>query len=463
MAFQFDNTWARELPETFVKVAPNKAPNPEMVAFNAGLAAELGLDPKELQEKGKFWFSGASLPEGADPIALAYSGHQFGGFSPLLGDGRAHLLGEFITPKGERFDLQLKGSGRTPFSRGGDGKAVLGPMLREYLISEAMAALAVPTTRSLAVTTTGKKVFRDYHPEKGAIVARVAQSHLRVGSFQFAASRGDKTKVKALADYAIARHYPDLSGNYLAFFDAVTWRQGRLIAQWMGLGFIHGVMNTDNMTISGETIDYGPCAFMDAFSSGAVFSSIDRNGRYAWGNQPHILAWNLARLAESLLSLLHEDQDHAVDIANARLGGIAAIYRSEFLSVMAEKLGVSESEDLGEMIDDLLIAVAGADWTLCMYHLGRNDISALQLLFTDFTQMEDWLRKWGKRLTGKGKHPAVIPRNHRVEEALAAANEGDFAPFHSLFAAITQPFVPNEAYMQPPTADFGPYKTFCGT
>jgi serine/tyrosine/threonine adenylyltransferase len=334
MTIAFDHSYARELPGTYLRVVPDPAPAPRLVILNQPLADQLGL--ALTAEDATAWFSGAALPPGADPIAQAYAGHQFGGFSPQLGDGRAHLLGEILSPDGQRFDIQLKGSGRTPFSRGGDGKAAIGPMLREYLISEFMAAAGVPTTRSLAVVTTGQEVWRDTKLP-GAVLARVAASHLRVGTFQFFAARGDHANVKALADYAIARHYPDLVGAdrpYLAFLDAVIAAQARLIAQWMGLGFIHGVMNTDNMAISGETIDYGPCAFMEGYAPGTVFSSIDHQGRYAYANQPLILGWNLARLAETLVPFLDPDPDRAVDLANDRLTGIDPRYRAEWLAVM---------------------------------------------------------------------------------------------------------------------------------
>ncbi|MFE3838725.1 protein adenylyltransferase SelO [Pseudogemmobacter sonorensis] len=481
MTFRFDNSWLRDLPGTFVRVAPDPAPAPELVVLNRPLALDLGLDAGLLAREGAGWFSGAALPPGADPAALAYAGHQFGGFSPVLGDGRAHLLGEFLTPDGRRFDLQLKGSGRTPFSRGGDGKAVLGPMLREFLISEAMAALGVPTTRSLAVTLTGETVIRDGRRRRGAVLARLAASHIRIGSFQFLSARGDGDGLLALAEYAIARHYPELAGREvpgLAFFDAVVARQARLVAQWMGLGFIHGVMNTDNMAISGETIDYGPCAFMEGFAPGTVFSSIDRQGRYAWANQPLILGWNLARLAETLLPLFDPDGAKAVDLANRRLEGVAALYRAEWLGVMGGKLGLAAPNPQdGALVDDLLAALPGVDWTLAFHHLARaaeGDEAPLRGLFAgspaaDFTAMAAWLPRWRARLDAGSAarmaavNPAVIARNHRVEAALEAAEAGDMAPFEALWAALRQPFVENPEFMAPAPADFGPYMTFCGT
>ena len=467
MTIAFDHSYARDLPGTYLRAAPDPAPDPRLLVLNRPLAADLGLTLTD--DQARDWFSGAALPPGADPIAQAYAGHQFGGFSPQLGDGRAHLLGEVVTPQG-RVDIQLKGSGRTPFSRGGDGKAAIGPMLREYLISEFMAAAGVPTTRALAVVATGEEIWRETKLP-GAVLARVAASHLRVGTFQFFASRGEGAKVKALANYAIARHYPDLAqaeAPYLAFLDAVIARQARLIAQWMGLGFIHGVMNTDNMAISGETIDYGPCAFMESYAPGTVFSSIDHTGRYAYANQPLILGWNLARLAETLIPLLDSNPDTAVDLANDRLSGIAPLYRAEWLAVMRRKLGVV-GEDAGDaqLADDLMTAMEGADWTLTFRRLAN--LAALRPLFPDFTRMEAWLPRWRAR-AGDGAaqrlssaNPAVIPRNHQVEAALIAATDGDMAPFNALLSAIQQPFTEAEPFMLPAPTGFGQYVTFCGT
>ena len=463
---QFDHSYTRDLPGTYLRVPPDPAPAPRLLVLNRPLAADLGLDLTEADAEA--WFSGASLPPGADPIAQAYAGHQFGGFSPQLGDGRAHLLGEVITPDGRRFDIQLKGSGRTPFSRGGDGKAAVGPMLREYLISEFMAAMGVPTTRSLAVVATGQEVWRETKLP-GAVLARVAASHIRVGTFQFFAARGEGDKVKALADHAIARHYPDLAaGDYLAFLDAVIARQARLIAEWMGLGFIHGVMNTDNMAISGETIDYGPCAFMEAYAPGTVFSSIDHQGRYAYANQPLILGWNLARLAETLVPLLDPVQERAIEIANDRLAGIATRYRADWLAVMRRKLGLlGEHETDAQLAEDLLSTMEGADWTLTFRRLA--DEAALRPLFPDFAKMDAWLPRWRARVADgaaariAATNPAVIPRNHKVEEALAAATNGDMAPCHALLAAIQRPFVEAEPFMLPAPTGFGQYVTYCGT
>ena len=367
---QFDNSWLRELPGSFLRQAPDVAPAPRVLAWNAGLAADLGFGT-DVQTHAAEWFSGAEVPPGADPVALAYAGHQFGGFSPQLGDGRAHLLGEVLGPDGRRWDIQLKGSGRTPFSRGGDGKAAVGPMLREYLISEAMAALGIPTTRSLAVVATGEDVWRDYGRLPGAVLARVAASHIRIGSFQFFAARGDEQALRRLLDYTIARHYPHLApGDGLGLWDAVLARQARLVALWMGVGFVHGVMNTDNMALSGETIDYGPCAFMDAYAQGTVFSSIDRQGRYAYANQPLILGWNMARLAECLLPWFDTDETRALEIANQRLAGIAGVYQAEWLKLMAAKLGLPAVE--AGFVDELLALVPGADWTGFFRALGEG-------------------------------------------------------------------------------------------
>jgi serine/tyrosine/threonine adenylyltransferase len=466
MSLAFDHSYARDLPGTYLRAVPDVAPAPRLLVLNRPLAADLGLTLTDAEAAA--WFSGASLPPGADPIAQAYAGHQFGGFSPQLGDGRAHLLGEIVTPDGDRVDLQLKGSGKTPFSRGGDGKAAVGPMLREYLISEFMAAVGVPTTRSLAVVATGEEVWRETKLP-GAVLARVARSHLRVGTFQFFAARGDQAQVKRLADYAIARHSPDLDpGDYLGFLDAVIARQCALVANWMGAGFIHGVMNTDNMAISGETIDYGPCAFMEGYAPGTVFSSIDHQGRYAYQNQPLILGWNLARLAETLVPLLDPDENKAVEIANDRLTGIAARYRRDWTRVMRRKLGLT-GEDDGDasLADDLLTAMTGADWTLTFRRLA--DEAALRPLFDDFTAMAAWLPRWRAR-AGDGAdqrlakaNPAVIPRNHQVEDALTAATTGDMAPFHALLAAIQAPFTEAERYMLPAPSGFGRYVTYCGT
>ncbi len=476
--FRFDNSYARVLPGTFLPVQPAPAPDPHLLVLNRQLAAELGLDPAALEPEAAQIFSGNQLPDGAEPIAQAYAGHQFGGFSPQLGDGRALLLGEVIDRSGRRRDIQLKGSGRTPFSRGGDGKAAVGPMLREYLIGEAMFALGIPTTRALAVVATGAPVLREVELP-GAVLARVAASHIRIGTFQFFAARGEADKVKALADYTMARHYPDLQGAanpYVALFDAVVGAQARLIAQWMGVGFIHGVMNTDNMALSGESIDFGPCAFMESYAPGTVFSSIDHGGRYAYANQPLILGWNLARLAETLLPLFDADGDRAVDIANDLLAGIAPRYRTAWVDVMRAKLGlIGLDENDGPLADDLLAAMQGqgADWTLTFRRLINavdGDTALLRPLFADFAGIEAWLPRWRRRLAPdaalrmRAANPAVIPRNHKVEEALTAATAGDMAPFRALLAAISTPFADApEAFTLPAPAGLGDYVTYCGT
>jgi uncharacterized protein YdiU (UPF0061 family) len=477
--FRFDNSWVRDLPGTYVEQAPDMAAAPQSVVLNTALAAALGLDARVLAQNAA-WFAGGALPDGAHPVALAYAGHQFGGFSPQLGDGRAHLLGEHIAPDGTRWDIQLKGSGRTPFSRGGDGKAALGPMLREYLISEAMAALGVPTTRSLAVTLTGEDVLRDTGRLPGAVVTRVASSHLRVGTLQFWAARGDHATLARVVDYAIARHDPDLAGQegrVLALFDRVTARQARLVAAWMGLGFVHGVLNTDNVALSGETIDYGPCAFMEAYAPGTVFSSIDRQGRYAYGNQPLILGWNLSKLAEALLPLLGNTQAVA-DVLNDRLSGVDAIYRAEWLSVMRAKLALDGVQDGdGDLADGFVAAMVGqgADWTLAFRRLAQaaeGDAGPMRALFTDPAALDAWLPRWRARLRDDASahliatNPLVIPRNHLTEAALQAAQEGDLAPFTALLAQVTDPFTDapgREAFSLPAPTGFGDYVTFCGT
>ncbi|MCC2097942.1 MAG: YdiU family protein, partial [Hyphomicrobiales bacterium] len=425
-------------------------------------------------------------PEGSSPLAQVYAGHQFGGFSPQLGDGRALLIGEVIDRNGQRRDIQLKGSGRTPFSRQGDGKAVLGPVLREYLMGEAMHALGIPTSRALAAVTTGEQIMRD-GPEPGAVLTRVAASHLRVGTFQFFAAQQDMGKVQRLADYAIRRHYRDLEnrdGRYLAFLRAIIDRQASLIAGWMRVGFIHGVMNTDNMTISGETIDYGPCAFMDVYSPDAVFSSIDYQGRYAFGNQQRIGQWNLARLAETLLPLIHQDREESIRIATAEISAYPAIFEGFWLSGMRAKLGLATQED-GDMAlaQSLLQAMhdGKADFTMTFRALAdhlRGDGDALDRAFGDVSTIQSWLAQWQERLAREQRepqecagamdrvNPLYIARNHKVEEALAAAASGDYRPFETLLEILRDPFAPLkgfETYARPAPEDFGPYVTYCGT
>ncbi|ALC92231.1 hypothetical protein AM500_22490 [Bacillus sp. FJAT-18017] len=478
--WNFDNSYAR-LPEFFfTKQEPTPVKAPKIIVFNSQLAEELGLNPTELEADAEV-FSGNELPIGANPIAQAYAGHQFGHLA-MLGDGRAILLGEQLSPSGERFDIQLKGSGRTPYSRGGDGRAALGPMLREHIISEAMHALGIPTTRSLAVVATGEAVYRE-NELPGAILTRVAASHLRVGTFTYTAGAGEKDEIRTLADYAIERHYPDLNhdvNKYLDFFRAVIDRQAALIAQWQLVGFIHGVMNTDNMTISGETIDYGPCAFMDIYDPATVFSSIDREGRYAYGNQPYIGGWNLARLAEALLPLFHDDTEKAVDIAQEEIAGYIKLHHSYWIDGMRKKLGLFNVEEEDEkLVDELLGMMKNyrADYTNTFRALtfGKTDETVLKG-YPDFTE---WLERWEARRRRqeqtreeshqlmRNSNPAIIPRNHRVEEALeAAVEEEDFSVMERLLIALSNPFAHSpeqEKYCKLAPASSQPYRTFCGT
>jgi uncharacterized protein YdiU (UPF0061 family) len=485
--FNFDNSFARSLEGFFRSCKAEPSAAPKLLQFNHVLAEELGLDPVALDsEAGLAIFSGNVVPEGSEPLAQAYAGHQFGGFAPQLGDGRALLLGEVIDTQQRRRDIQLKGSGRTPFSRGGDGKAALGPILREYLMGEGMYALGVPTTRALAAVTTGNDVYRE-RPLPGAILTRVAASHIRVGTFQFGAARGEVDKVRALADYSIARHYPDIvdtENQYLAFFEAVVDAQAALVARWMNIGFIHGVMNTDNMTISGETIDYGPCAFMDTYARGTVFSSIDRQGRYAYANQPEILPWNLTRLAETLIPFVDSDKEKAIEILTEKVHGIQPLYETYWLAGMRSKIGLSkEDSNDRKLIDDLLKAMEEerADFTLVFRRLSqvlRGDSEPVRNLFEEPTAFDDWESRWRKRLEQDGVeaktvaqkmdqiNPIYIPRNHKVEEALAAAvDQSDMLPFTNLLAVLTNPFKEvegSEAYAEPAPNDMH-YQTFCGT
>ncbi|WP_371922570.1 YdiU family protein [Sporosarcina sp. Marseille-Q4943] len=478
--WNFDNSYTR-LPEPFyAKTNPEAAPSPELVIFNHPLAESLGLDAESLQsEEGTEIFAGNKVPEGAAPIAQAYAGHQFGHFT-MLGDGRAVLLGEQITPEGKRYDIQLKGSGKTPFSRGGDGRAGLGPMLREFIISEAMYALGIPTTRSLAVALTGAPVYRQETLE-GAVLTRIAASHIRVGTFQYAAAREVVEDLRTLADYTIERHYPEVANDpnpYVSLLQEVMERQASLIAKWQLVGFIHGVMNTDNMAISGETIDYGPCAFMDSYDPATVFSSIDRQGRYAFGNQPGIAEWNLSRFAETLLPLFHEDQEKAVHIAQQTLSRYARIYYGHWLTGMRNKLGLFNEEQQDEaLVKDLLKIMKDnqADYTNTFRTLTIGDLNALPMCKT--TEFTEWHERWKSRMASQPEseaatkqlmresNPSIIPRNHRVEEALDAATEGDFSVMAELLNALEDPYAytaEQEKYVAPSVSET-PYRTFCGT
>ena len=476
-----DSRFARELPELAVGWKAAAAPEPHLLALNEPLAAELGLDAEWLRSPAGLGFLvGAEVPDGATPVAQGYSGHQFGNYSPRLGDGRALLLGELTDAAGRLRDVHLKGSGRTPFARGGDGLAVVGPMLREYVVSESMHALGIPTTRSLAIVGTGAQVWRDT-AQPGAVLTRVASSHLRVGSFQYAAASGDVDLLRRLADFAIARHYPEAAGSdnrYLALFEAVVAAQAALVAKWMLVGFIHGVMNTDNMTISGETIDYGPCAFMDAYDPATVYSSIDHAGRYAYGNQPAIAQWNLARFAEALLPLIADEQQQAVDIAVEALGRFRSQYDDAWTSGMRAKLGVSptvESDVVARLANDLLAQLqqSHVDYTSFFRDLGRaarGDAEPARGLFMDLAGFDVWLSRWRATEpdadTMDRSNPVYIPRNHLVEEALAAATAGDLAPLERLLDATGSPFSERpglDRYAAPAPEDFGPYQTFCGT
>ena len=459
-----------------------QVPDPQLLVLNESLAVELGLDPALLtSEDGLRLLVGNLVPNGATPVAQAYSGHQFGGFAPRLGDGRALLLGELVDADGRVRDLHLKGSGRTPFARGGDGLAAIGPMLREYVVSEAMHALGIPTTRSLAVVATGRSVRRETLLP-GAVLARVASSHLRVGSFQYAAATGNLDLLRRLADHAIGRHHPGAAESdspYLALFEAVIAAQAALVAQWMLIGFIHGVMNTDNMTISGETIDYGPCAFMEAFDPATVYSSIDDRGRYAYGNQPVVAEWNLARLAEALLPLLSDDQEQAIALAVEALGGFRRQYSEAWSAGMRTKLGLPAGLDdavLTPLVDELmtLLQANHVDHTSFFRHLGagaRGDTEPTRGSFLDLAAFDAWAERW--RALGPDAeamdrvNPVYIPRNHLVEEALAAATAGDLAPFERLVEVVIAPFEERpglERYAAGAPEDFGAtYRTFCGT
>ena len=471
--FRFDDSYAREVPGLSVPWAAAPVPAPELLVLNEELAMELGADPAALREPPGVSLLVGQAPGGVATVAQAYAGHQFGVYLPRLGDGRALLLGEVIDTHGRRRDLHLKGSGRTPFARGGDGKAAVGPMLREYLIGEAMHGLGIPTTRALAVVATGERVFRE-RPLPGAVLTRVAASHLRVGTFQYAAASGDRDLLRALADYAIARHYPEAAGapnRYLDLFRRVAGAQASLVARWMLAGFVHGVMNTDNTTISGETIDYGPCAFIDAYDPATVFSSIDHRGRYAYGNQPAILQWNLARLAEALLPLIDESSEAAVEAATEVLNGFADAYERHWDEGMAAKLGLAAPDR--ELVNDLLelMRAQKVDFTRFFRALSAGTARAM---FTEPEPFDAWAARRAALLAADRAavaaamdrvNPVYIPRNHRVEEALAQAADGEMGPFHRLLDVVSRPFEERpglEDYAGPAPAG-APYVTYCGT
>jgi len=486
----FDNSYARLPARFYAHVNPTPVATPRLIRVNAPLAERLGLDPAELASpEGVEILAGNRVPEGAEPAALAYAGHQFGGFLPQLGDGRAILLGEVLGRDGARRDIQLKGSGPTPFSRRGDGRAALGPVLREYLVSEAMAALGVPTTRALAAVTTGQKVVRET-PLPGAVLTRVAASHIRVGTFQYFAAQGDADALRLLADHAVTRHYPEAAASpqpYRALLDGVIGRQAELVAQWLLIGFIHGVMNTDNTSVSGETIDYGPCAFMDAYDPATVYSSIDHAGRYAYGNQPRIMHWNLTRLAEAMLPLLDADEDAAMASAKDALAAFGPRFEAAYLGGLRHKAGLSTELDGDDaLLQDLLVRMAanGADFTLtfrglCAAATGPEGDAAVRALFADGGAYDDWAARWRERLAAdpaapdaraaamRAVNPAVIPRNHLVEAVIdAALQRGDFGPFEDLLAALEHPYEDrpgSERFAARPEPAGHPYQTFCGT
>jgi len=485
--FAFDNSYSR-LPGHFhARLAPAQVKAPRLIKLNETLARELRADPVRLAApEGVAVLAGNAVPEGADPIALAYAGHQFGHFVPQLGDGRAILLGEVIDRNGVRRDIQLKGSGQTPFSRRGDGRAALGPVLREYIISEAMAAFGIPTTRSLAAVITGEGVWREV-PLPGAVLTRVAASHIRIGTFQYFAAREDVEAVRTLADYAIARHYPEAASatnKYRAFLDGVIARQADLVAHWLLVGFIHGVMNTDNMAISGETIDYGPCAFMDFYDPRQVYSSIDEGGRYAYGNQPGIAQWNLARLAETLLPLLGDNEETALKEAQDALDSFAPHFESSYIAGLRAKLGLREARD-GDLAlaQDLLqrMATGRADFTLTFRKLADllDGEDGPRDQFANPAEFDSWASLWKQRIAEEGGdaparaaamravNPIYIPRNHLVEEALAAAVNGDdYVSFETLLTVVSKPFEERPEFARyaiPPTTDQIVMQTFCGT
>lgn len=470
------NQFARELPELAVPWRAREVPAPQLLVLNERLARELGLDPDWLgADEGRRLLVGNLVPAGSTPVAQAYAGHQFGGYSPRLGDGRALLMGEITAPDGRTYDLHLKGSGRTPFARAGDGLAAVGPMLREYVVSEAMHALGVPTTRSLAVSATGSTVQRETSLP-GAVLARVAGSHLRVGTFQYAAATGDPALLRRLADHAIARHHPDAGQAehpYRALLDAVVAAQARLVARWMLVGFVHGVMNTDNVTISGETIDYGPCAFLDAFDPSTVYSSIDQGGRYAYGNQPLVAEWNLARLAEALLPLLDPDEKEAVTVAVASLETFRPQYSATWSAGMRAKLGLGDDvppDVVGPLVEELIGLLRDERVDHTSFFRQLVGAASAPRPFVVLSALDAWRQRWhalGPDVALMERvNPVYVPRNHLVEESLTAATSGDLEPLRKLLDAVTRPYDERpglEAYAAPAPVDFGPYRTFCGT
>ena len=486
----FSNSYARLPEHFFARLSPTPVAKPRLIKFNESLADELGVDTRGLEsDEVAALFAGNVIPPGAEPIAMAYAAHQFGNFVPQLGDGRAILLGEVVDRNGKRRDIQLKGAGRTPFSRRGDGRAALGPVLREYLVSEAMHALGIPTTRALAAVSTGEPVFRD-RQLPGAILTRVASSHIRIGTFQYFAARGDKEAVERLSDYVIDRHFPEARASerpHLTLLQTVVERQALLVARWMHVGFIHGVMNTDNTALSGETIDFGPCAFIDSYDPATTFSAIDEAGRYAYGNQPKIAQWNLTRFAETLLPLLDPDPERAVELANEAISAFASRFQEHWLAGMRVKLGLSSNQegDL-ELAQGLLRAMNenAADFTitfrrLCDAAANEKADADLRALFGNPLAYDSWASRWRSRLASerhepdgrahamRAVNPAFVPRNHRVEQALDAAIEyGDFSPFAELLTVLSRPYDDQPVfadYANPPRTDERVFRTFCGT
>lgn len=487
-AIEFNNSYAA-LPETFyTKLDADPSPDPTLIKVNEKLAADLGIDADFLTSDAALaMFSGRAMPKGAEPLAMVYAGHQFGGWSPRLGDGRALLLGEVVDADGTRFDIHLKGSGRTPYSRGGDGKAAIGPVIREYVVSEAMNALGVPTTRALAAVTTGENIFRE-GPLPGAIFTRVAQSHIRVGTFQYFYAQNDHAALKTLADYVIDRHYPaarQANNPIQALYAGIIARQAKLIALWLKFGFIHGVMNTDNMQVAGETIDYGPCAFMDDFDPNKVFSSIDQQGRYAWGRQPHLAHWNLMRLGETLLSLWGGDEKVALEQLQSTLDAFGTAFNTQFQDVFSQKLGLpADGAQNASFIETTFqtMKAQDTDFTLFFSHLRRlnskDHHDRFTVLFKDKTAADDWLALWHQTRTESGiaaeesqtrmdkANPIYIPRNHRVEEAIQASQSGDYDPLHNLHSVLQNPFQEQEGaelYESAPKPEEVVQQTFCGT